>query len=162
MLRRKNASSRRKHGSTQFRHIQATDSATSVKIPKHDRGLTMRKILITIIFLVAGCTATEEEVLTTSVDVNQSELSALLGDIDALADNALPVDTMLELAISTPIDEEQQDRFAISFKGSDEEILFHVWREQVDWIHVYFSSTSKELIAALEDTNKVYAREDDT
>ena len=41
-------------------------------------GLTMRKILILIVVLLAACTATEEEVLTTSVDVNQSELAALL------------------------------------------------------------------------------------
>ncbi len=122
----------------------------------------MRKFLILSAIFLAACTATEEEVLTTSVDVDQSQLPALLGDIDALADNALPVDKMLELAVSTPMDNEQQERFAIAFEGSDEEILFHVWREQVDWVHLYFSSTSKELIAALEKTKAAYARDDDT
>ena len=122
----------------------------------------MRKILILIVVLLAACTATEEEVLTTSVDVNQSELPALMGDIDTLADNAIPVDKMLELVVSTPMDDEQQDRFAFAFKGSDEEIQFHIWREQVDWVHLYFSSTSKELIAAIEKTNMAYARDDDT
>ena len=118
----------------------------------------MRKILILIVVLLAACTATKEEVLTTSVDVNQSELPALMGDIDTLADNALPVDKMLELAVSTPMDDEQQDRIMFAFNGSDEEILFHIWREQVDWVHLFFSSTSKELIAALEKTNMAYAR----
>ena len=122
----------------------------------------MRKILTLVAVLLVACTATEEEVLTTSVDVNQSELLALLGEINTLADNALPVDKMLELAESTKMDEEQQGRFTFAFKGSDEEILFHIWREQVDWVHLYFSSTSKELIAALENTNMAYARDDDT
>ena len=122
----------------------------------------MRKILILITVLLVACTATEEEVLTTSVDVNQSDLPALLGDINTIADNALPVDKMLELAESTKMDEEQQDRFTIAFNGSDEEILFHIWREQVDWVQLYFSSTSKDLIAALEKTNTAYARDDDT
>jgi hypothetical protein len=120
----------------------------------------MRKILIMITVLLAACTATEEEVLTTSVDVNQSDLPSLLGDINTLANSALPVDTMLEIAVSTPMDDEQQERFTFAFNGSDEEILFHVWREQVDWVHLYFSSTSKELIAALEKTNSAYARDD--
>ena len=122
----------------------------------------MRKILIAIAVLLVACTATEEEVLTTSVDVNQSDLPALLGDIDMLADNSLPVDQILELALTTRMDEEQQDRFTFSFNGSDEDIQIHVWREQIDWVHVYFSSTSKELIAALEKTNMRYARDKDT
>ena len=121
----------------------------------------MRKFLIVFTVFLAACTATEKEVLTTSVDVNQTELSALLTDIDALADNALPVDKMLELAESTPMDGELQERIAFTFDGSSEEILFHVWREQVDWVHLYFSSTSRELIEALEETNAAYARDDD-
>ena len=121
----------------------------------------MRKILILIAASLAACTAAEKEVLTTSVDVNQSALPALLSDIETLADNALPVDRMLELVVSTPMDDELQERFAFTFKGSNEEIQFHVWREQVAWVHLYFSSTSKELIAALEETNAAYARNDE-
>ena len=122
----------------------------------------MPKTLILIAVLLVACTATEQEVITTSVDVDQSELAALLQDINTLAENTLPVDKILELAISTPMDEELQDRFAFAFNGSDEEIQIHVWREQVDWVHLYISSTSKELIAALEKTNMAYARGDDT
>ena len=122
-------------------------------------GFEMRRLLLLVAFLMSGCTATEQEVLTTSVDVNQSELPALMAEINALADRPLPIDKMLELAVSTPMDEEQQDRFQFAFDGSDEEILFHVWREQTDWVHLYFSSTSKDLIGALEKTNMAYARE---
>ncbi len=120
----------------------------------------MRSILLFFALLLAACTATEEETFMTSVDVNQSELPALLSDIDTLADNALPIDKLLELAVSTPMDAEQQERFPFTFDGSGEEMLFHVWREQVDWVHLYFSSTSKELIAAIEKTNMEYAREE--
>jgi len=122
----------------------------------------MPKTLILLAILLAACTATEQEVITTSVDVDQSELPALLQDINTLADNTLPVDKILELAISTPMDDEVQDRFAFAFNDSDAEIQIHIWREQVDWLHLYFSSTSKELIAALEKTNMAYARDDDT
>ena len=122
----------------------------------------MSKTLVLLTILLAACTATEEEVITTSIDVDQSELAALLNDIDTLSNNTLPVSKILELAISTPMDEELQDRFAYAFNGSDEEIQIHVWCEQVDWVHLYFSSTSRELIAALEKTNMTYARDDDT
>ena len=64
---------------------------------------------------------------------------------------------MLQLAVATPMDEELQDRYAVTFKGSDEEIQLHVWREQVDWVHLYFSSTSKELITAIEASNAKFA-----
>jgi hypothetical protein len=119
----------------------------------------MRKILILISVLLAACAAPEEEVLTTSVDVNQSDLAALLSAVDALSDNELPLDAMLELAVSTPMDDEKQERFAIAYNGSEEEILYHIWREQVDWVHVYFSSTSKNLVAAIEKANAAYARD---
>lgn len=119
----------------------------------------MRKILILFVVLLAACTATEKEVLTTSVDVDQKNVPALLAAIDKLTDNVLDVDGMLELAESTPMDEELQQRYAVKFSGSDEEILLHVWREQVEWVHLYFSSTSKELIDAIEKANSAYARE---
>ena len=122
----------------------------------------MPKTLILLAVLLAACTATKQEVFTTSVDVDQSMLPALLQDIDTLAGNSLAVDKILELAKSTPMDDELQDRYAFVFNGSEEEIQIHIWREQVGWVHLYFSSTSKELITALEKTNTAHARDDDT
>ena len=121
----------------------------------------MRKILLLIVTSLAACSAADKEVLTTSVDVDQSELVTLLGDIDKLTDKTLPVDEILALAISTPMDAELQDRYTISFNGADEEIQIHVWREQVDWVHVYFSTTSKDLFKALEKVNNAHARSDE-
>ena len=119
----------------------------------------MRKISILLVVLLAACTEAEKEVLTTSVDVDQANVPALLAGIDELTDDTLDVDGMLELAVSTPMDEELQQRYAIKFRDSDEEIQFHVWREQVDWVHLYFSSTSKDLVNAIEKTNSAYARD---
>lgn len=120
----------------------------------------MRKILILVSLLVAACSPTEPTVLTTSVDVDQSALAALLSDIDAITENDLPITEMTQLAVSTPMDGEQQERFVMVIAGDDEEVLFHIWREQQDWLHLYFSSTSKDLVAAIEKSNVVYARND--
>ena len=118
----------------------------------------MRKLAILIFAVVAACAPGEKEVLTTSVDVAQSQLEALFNQVNALAENELDTEKMLQLAVSTPMDEELQDRFAITFNGTGEEIQIHVWREQVDWVHLYFSSTSKELITAIEASNAKFAR----
>lgn len=122
----------------------------------------MKNLLIVISLLLTGCSAAEKTVFTTSVNVDQTELHALLDAIDAIAENQLPVDEMLLLATSTPMDEEQQERYAISFQGGEEEILFHIWREQLDWVHLYFSSTSGGLIGTLEESNAAFARVDDS
>lgn len=126
-------------------------------------GSVMRKIVILIFAVVAAaCAPSEKEVLTTSVDVAQSQLEALLDEISALAENELDTEKMLQLAVSTPMDEELQDRFAVTFKGAEEEIQLHVWREQVDWVHLYFSSTSKELVTAIEKSNAKFAMSEGT
>ena len=118
----------------------------------------MRQFPILIILLLAACAPAEKEVLTTSVDVNHSELATLIHDVDSLTDNSLPVNEIVELAMATPMDDELQERFSFIFKGSDENVQIHVWREQVDWVHLYFSTTSKDLISALESTNAGHAR----
>ena len=118
----------------------------------------MRKLLVLLTVLLAACSPAEKEVITTSVDVDQSRLPALLQEIDALVENSLAVDEIVRLAEATPMDEELQDRYTVRFRGADAEMLIHVWREQVDWVHLYFSSTSKELIAAIEDSMAGYAR----
>ena len=83
----------------------------------------------------------------------------MLQEIDTLVENSLVVDELVKLAQATPMDEELQDRYAVRFCGTDEEMLIHVWREQVDWVHLYFSSTSQEMIAAIENKTASYARE---
>jgi hypothetical protein len=117
----------------------------------------MRKLAVLVFVVLAACAPSEKEVLTTSVDVAQSQLEGLFDQINSLTENELDTDKMLQLAVSTPMDEEQQDRFAVTFNGSEEEIQLHIWREQVDWVHLYFSSTSKELVAAVEESNARFA-----
>ena len=115
-------------------------------------------VFITVM-LLAACSPAEKEVLTTSVDVDESGLPALMKDLDALTDNALPVAKIIELAATTPMDDELQERYSFVFDGADEEVQIHVWREQADWVHLYFSTTSKDLVAALEQAVAPYARQ---
>lgn len=95
-------------------------------------------------------------------NVDQTALAALLNDIDAVTENELPIEEMIQLALTTPMDNEQQERFNMVFAGDNEDVLFHIWREQQDWLHLYFSSTSKNLIAAIETSSADYARDDTT
>ena len=82
--------------------------------------------------------------------------------IDQFPDLAFQyVDGLLDLTESTPMDDEQQKRFAVSFNGEETEILYHVWREQEDWVHLYFSSESEDLIAAIKVAMTPLARAGD-
>lgn len=121
----------------------------------------MRYVPILMILLLAACAPAEKEVLTTSVDVNESALPELLADIDALTNDAFPVGELIALAAATPMDEELEQRFSVNYRGADEEVQVHVWREQVDWVHLYFSSTSQELVNTIEETISEYALDDD-
>ena len=118
----------------------------------------MRKILIPLLLLAAACAPAEKEVLTTSVDVDETKVAALFAAIDELTGNALDVASLERLAADTPMDDERQERYLVTYNDDDEEILVHVWREQADWVHVYFSSTSKALIGAIEAVSADYAR----
>jgi len=121
----------------------------------------MRHLPIVIVLFLAACAPADKEVLTTSVDVDESALPALLADIDALTNDAFPAGELIALAAATPMDEELEQRFSVNYQGTAEEIQVHVWREQIDWVHLYFSTTSKTLMAALEDSIAGYARSDD-
>ncbi len=98
----------------------------------------MRKnCLLAAIVLLAACTApSEPEVFTSSVDVDESSVALVLEALDGLTDNDIDVDGLLELAQTTAMDDEKQQRFAVSYMGEDTSVLFHVWREQEDWVHL--------------------------
>jgi hypothetical protein len=121
----------------------------------------MRYLPILIVLLLAACSPAEQEVLTTSVDVAESQLPSLLTNVDALTDDAVPVGELIALAAATPMDDELERRFSVTYQGAQQEVQVHVWREQVDWVHLYFSSTSKDLITAIEATISGYAFDDD-
>ena len=108
--------------------------------------------------LLAACTPGEPETFTTSANIDDASVAAMLAALDELADNELPVDELLALSDSTPMDEEQQQRFAVTFRGRDTDLLVHVWREQVDWVHFYASSESQELVTAVEATLESFRR----
>ncbi len=120
----------------------------------------MRKnCLLAAIVLLAACTApSEPEVFTSSVDVDEASVAQVLMVLDGLTDNDIDVDGLLELARTTPMDDEKQQRFAVSYDGEDTSILFHVWREQEDWVHLYASSESEGLVNAIKKVMGQFAR----
>ena len=122
----------------------------------------MRSLLsLLALMCLAACAETEQEPVTTSVDVDETQLEALFAAIDGLTDDVLDASPLMELAVTTPMDDELQTRFTVRYEGSESEVLYHVWREQVDWVHLYFSSTSKDLIAEIEKTVGPFARAGD-
>jgi hypothetical protein len=118
----------------------------------------MRTTVALLLFFLAACSPSEPEAYTTSVDVDDQRIRAMLTAIDGLADNPLPVDDLLELTKTTPLDQEQQLRFPVTFRGEETDILYHVWREQEDWVHVYVSSSNKTLVDAVEAQFSAFRR----
>ncbi len=109
--------------------------------------------------LLVGCSPSDPEMHTTSANVDDASISAMFSAIDGLTDNQLPVDELLAMTASVPMDEEKQQRIAAVFDGEETDMLIHIWREQVDWVHVYASSTSRDLVKAVEAGIEPFARE---
>lgn len=147
-----------RHISPRFRVERQDGSGGFRDNPGNEGDSIMRRLAVLLLAALAACSQSGPEAITTSVDVGQTQLPALLADLDAIAENDLDIAAMLALAVDTPMDGELQERFAVSYGGAEEEILFHTWREQEDWVHLYFSSTSSELISAIEASNQIHAR----
>ena len=113
---------------------------------------------VAAVFLVA-CSSNEPETHTTSADVDDVSMPALFAAIDGLTDNALPVEDLLAMTASTPMDDEKQQRVAVVYHGEETDMLVHIWREQIDWVHVYASSTSEDLVQAVEGGMKSFERD---
>jgi len=58
------------------------------------------------------------------------------------------------------MDEELQSRFTVRFEGSEIEVLYHVWRGQVDRVHLYFSAASRELVDGIDVASQEFARDE--
>lgn len=110
----------------------------------------MRNVARLVVLFLAACTPGEPQTYTTSADVDLDTVPAMLTAIEAIVDNELPMEELLALTNSVPMDEEKQQRIPVSFRGQDTEMLYHVWREQEGWVHVYASSTSRDLVDAVE------------
>ena len=122
--------------------------------------MSMVKRIVTgsVVMLVVACTPSEPETFTTSANVDDVSIPAMLAAIDELTDNELPVDELLALTTSVSMDDEKQQRVAVSFGGEETDMLIHIWREQIDWVHVYASSTSQDLVSAVEASIKSFER----
>ena len=121
----------------------------------------MRIVTCIVVLLLVACSPSEVETYTTSADVDLASIPAMLAAIDNITDDKLPIDELLTLTNSVPMDEEKQQRIAVSFGENETEMLYHVWREQSDWVHVYASSTSQDLVSAVEIRIKQFERSPD-
>lgn len=118
----------------------------------------MRIVSGLVVVLLVACTQSEPEMVMTSANIDDASVPAMLTALDAITDNDLPLDELLEMSKSTPMDEETQRRVPVSFKGQEADMLIHIWREQTDWVHFYASSTSQEFVNAVEAGMKPFAR----
>ena len=118
----------------------------------------MRMLTTVLVLLLVACTPGEPETHTTTANVDLASIPALLDAIDGMTDNDLPVDELLALSNSVPMDQEKQQRMDVTYGGAETTMLIHVWREQEDWVHFYASSTSKDLVDAVGDTLKQFER----
>jgi hypothetical protein len=122
----------------------------------------MHKLAIFALVLLAGCTEPgEPEVFSTSVDVDGASVTAALAALNQLTANDIDIEQLLTLTETTKMDDEQQQRFDVSFESADTNVLYHVWREQETWVHLYFSSESEGLIEAIKTSLQPLAREGD-
>jgi len=121
----------------------------------------MRIVTGLVVLLLVACSPSELETYTTSANVDLASIPAMLAAIDNTTDDELPVDELLTLTNSVPMDEEKQQRIVVSFRENETEMLYHVWREQTDWVHVYASSTSQDLVSAVEISIKQFERSPD-
>jgi hypothetical protein len=121
----------------------------------------MRIVTGLVVLLLVACSPSELETHTTSANVDLASIPAMLAAIDNITDDDLPVDELLALTNSVPMDEEKQQRFVVSFRDIETEVLYHVWREQTDWVHVYASSTSQDLVKAVEISINQFERSSD-
>lgn len=120
----------------------------------------MRNVAGLVVLFLAACTPGEPQTYTTSADVDLDTVPAMLTAIEDIVDNELPMEELLALTNSVPMDEEKQQRIPVSFRGQDTEMLYHVWREQEGWVHVYASSTSRDLVDAVEAGIRQFERPD--
>ncbi len=108
-----------------------------------------KPLIITLLAIVAACAPAEPEKHTTSLSVNLARTSQLLGAMDVLLDNRIDVAALEAMTQSVPMDEEKQQVLSVTFNGASTELFYHVWREQIDWVHLYLSSPSEGLIDAI-------------
>ena len=118
----------------------------------------MRILLTLCVLFVASCSTSEPETYSASVNVDLSAIGALLTAINQITEDDLDIDGLLAMTNSVPMDEEKQQSFSVRFDGDDTELMYHIWREQQDWVHVYVSSSSEALIKAIERSAKPFAR----
>lgn len=118
------------------------------------RGL----ILFALVLLGACAQEPEPEEHTVNFDLDDETVMSFLQQMNSMAGGTLDVQALNELGRGLAVDTEDQMRLKVSYQEKDTELLYHVWREQADWVHIYLSSPSGELITALDGVSKPLQR----
>ena len=105
---------------------------------------------IIMIITLSACQPAEQETHQVSTNITVEAVPGFLQTVDALVDNDLDVAGLSEFSTSIPVDEEKQQEIEVVFQGNKTTVLYHVWRENVDTVHLYFSTPSEDLAAAIE------------
>ncbi len=117
----------------------------------------MRTLIVVAALLLIGCAPTEEESHQVTGDVDLARVPALLAELAGSVDG-VDVEGLVALTDSVAMDAEKQEKLSVSHDGASTTLVYHVWREQADWVHLYFSTPSAELAAFTEATLQRYER----
>ncbi|MEL7447584.1 MAG: hypothetical protein AAFN78_00150 [Pseudomonadota bacterium] len=105
----------------------------------------MKALLVPFVLLLFACSPSEPENITVTGNVTDDAVPVFLAALNLATDSAVDVDALVTLTESVSIDEEKQQKFAVTVNGTDTELLYHVWREQQGWVHLYLSTPSSAL-----------------
>lgn len=118
----------------------------------------MRTALGLLILFIVACAPGEEEVHRVTANMDLDNVPRFLAAIDRQTDSDLGVSDLLALTNSVPMDEEKQQEFSIVYQGAGTTLIYHVWREQADWVHLYLSTPSEALFGLIDSEAAKLAR----
>lgn len=118
----------------------------------------MRVLLPTLICLaIVACQPADPKTYQASTNLKVQAVPGFLHAVDALVDSDLDVAGLVEFGASVPVDDEKQQKIAVVYQQDDTMVLYHVWRENADSVHLYFSTPSEGLAAAIESEMERYS-----
>ncbi len=110
----------------------------------------MKTIFYIVLVLLVACSAPEETTYRTSASLDDAAVPGFLAALASGVDAGVDVDALTALTDAVSMDEEKQEKFEVRSQGRSTTLVYHVWREQADWVHVYLWSPSEDLIAMVE------------
>ncbi|MEM9301163.1 MAG: hypothetical protein AAGE01_03575 [Pseudomonadota bacterium] len=120
----------------------------------------MRWVLIMLLAGLVACGGDAPEEVQTTVDVADEDVARVFAAVADLTEAGVDAPALAAMARNTKLDTETEDRFAVRYAGAETELMIHVWREQTDGVHLYFTSPSADLIEAIDGLSARFERSD--